>query len=441
MSGAGAADASAHSGLTLRQPHRDYHAAVVRLSERGGNLQVAADGQTRLSAPSIGRILLDNRGVGPGFDFLRLALALSIVLAHSYQIATGAVGVAEAQPFWLVVYLQVPMFFALSGFLVAGSASRLSLSNFLLNRAFRIYPALIAEIVLSIFIIGLVFTRVGWAEFFASGKFWLYLTNLFGLPHYQLPGVFADNPLRYKVNGSLWTVPYELVCYLIMSLLIVTGLVRNSARMLAFAAAAAIFGAEPLIWYHVLGVAALQHANSATIYVYENILNPNFTMTFAYFSWGVAAYQVRDRVPYSRALAALCVGLVVLIGLYGAAYEKEAWFKLAMLPVGVYLTLFIGLTRIPLPRFLTSGDYSYGVYLYGFPVQQAVQACLGGATSMWLNFGLAAPIIFLWSKFSWAFVEKPALGLRKKIARRATPAPAPPLAAAASAPVPVRRAA
>lgn len=404
-------------------------------------MQVAADGQARLSASSVGRILHENRGLGPGFDFLRLALALSIVLAHSYQTASGATNAGQDHPFWLIVYLQVPMFFALSGFLVAGSATRLSLRNFLLNRAFRIYPALITEIVLSIFIIGLMFTKVGWAEFFTSGNFWLYLTNLFGLPHYILPGVFEDNPLRYKVNGSLWTVPFELVCYGIMSLLIVTGYVRNNARMLAFAVGVTIFGAEPRIFYHVLGVGALQHVNSVTVYIYENILNPSFTMTFAYFSWGVAAYQLRDRVPYSRALAALGVGLFVLLSFYGEPYEKESWFKLAMLPIGVYLTLFIGLTRIPLPRFLSSGDYSYGIYLYGFPVQQAVQACLGGTSSMWLNFAFAAPIIFLWSKFSWHFVEKPALALRKLVSRVEAPAPAAPPLVAAAAPVPVQRAA
>ena len=365
---------------------------------------------------------------------------MSILLAHSYQISSGLVSVAEGEPFWLLVFLQVPMFFALSGFLVAGSASRLSLRSFLVNRAFRIYPALITEVVLSTFIIGLLFTKVGWLDFFASDKFWLYLTNLFGLPHYKLPGVFADNPLRYKVNGSLWTVPFELICYALMSLMIVSGLVKKTAGLLIFAVAVAMFGADPLVFYHVLDVAALQHGNAEMVYIYENILNPNFTMTFAYFVWGVAAYRVCDRIPYSKALAALCVLLVVALSLYGAPYEKEVWFKFLMLPIGVYLTLFIGLTPLPLPRLLRSGDYSYGVYLYGFPVQQAVQACLGGPGSMWLNFGLAAPIIFLWSRFSWSFVEKPALDFRKRMSRGASSSSAPPRVAA-GAQVQLRRAA
>src|SRR4051812_46116752 len=197
--------------------------------------QHAASSASR--SPTIGQIMASHAGVGPGFDFLRIALAVSIVVAHSYQIPTGAINTAKDQPLWMIVYLQVPMFFTLSGFLIAGSAARLSLPNFLLNRAFRIYPALMAEIVLSIFIIGLLFTKVSMPEFFGSRKFVLYLTNLVGLPHYVLPGVFEHNPLRYKVNGSLWTVPYELACYFIISVLIASRMIRNTRYLMFFTGA------------------------------------------------------------------------------------------------------------------------------------------------------------------------------------------------------------
>lgn len=375
------------------------------------------DGANDTDAPgSMGQILQANKGVGPGFDFLRVMLAASIVFAHSYQITSGAIETTIGQPLWMPVYLQVPMFFTLSGFLIAGSAARLSLGNFLLNCAFRIYPALIAEIVLSIFIIGLLFTKVGLFDFFSSTKFFLYLTNLLGLPHYTLPGVFEHNPLRYIVNGSLWTVPYELACYLIMSLLIVSGIIRSKKRLLFFVAAVIDFAIGPQIFYNILGISALQNHDGATAYLVSIFMNPSNTMLFAYFSCGVAAYQFRGQIPYSGRIATVCVGALFALTLIGDHHNKEAWFRLLALPIGVYLTLFIGLTPLRLPGFLRSGDYSYGIYLYGFPVQQAVQSVTGAGSSMWLNFAIAAPIVFLWSRFSWRFVERPALAMRKRIA-------------------------
>jgi peptidoglycan/LPS O-acetylase OafA/YrhL len=369
----------------------------------------AGVGGEAAGAATLGKRLAHNKGIGPGFDFLRIALAFSILLAHSDQIVSGAM-TPNDNPFWIGVYLQVPMFFALSGFLVAGSAARLGLRDFLLSRALRIYPALITEIGLSIFLIGLTFTTVSYAQFFSSKYFYLYLTNLVGVPHYILPGVFEHNPLRYKVNGSLWTVPYELTCYLIMTILISTKIVREPRKALIFTAGVVIFALDPSIW---------------------KFMDPTLTMTFAYFCCGVACYQFRDRIPYSKAWFALCLVAVVALTLLGKTIAGAVWFKLAALPIGVYMTLFLGLTRLPLPKFLRSGDYSYGVYLYGFPVQQAVEQLTGGG-SLWVNFAIAAPVVFLWSKFSWRFVEKPALSLRKRFARAdAASEPAAPASVAA----------
>jgi peptidoglycan/LPS O-acetylase OafA/YrhL len=364
---------------------------------------VAGDGGREAGGATLGERLARNDGVGPGFDFLRIALAFSILFAHSAQIASGAAS-PDNNPLWIGIYLQVPMFFTLSGFLVAGSATRLSLRNFLLSRALRIYPALITEIALSIFFIGLAFTTVSYAQFFSSKEFYLYLTNLVGVPHYLLPGVFEHNPLRYKVNGSLWTVPFELTCYLIMTLLISTRIVHAPRKLLIFTAFAVMIALDRHIW---------------------SAMDSTQPLTFAYFCCGVACYQYRERIPYRKAWFALCLGALAALSSLGAAVSGAVWFHLVALPIGVYVTLFLGLTRLPLPKFLTSGDYSYGVYLYGFPVQQAVEQVTGGA-STWVNLAIAAPLVFLWSKFSWRMVEKPALSLRKHLARAdAAPGPAP----------------
>jgi peptidoglycan/LPS O-acetylase OafA/YrhL len=101
---------------------------------------------------SIGGFLDRNQGVGPGFDFLRLALAISIVVYHSFDVTHGPD--ASSGLAWLFIESLLPMFFALSGFLVTASAQRLSLSNFLINRGLRIFPALLVEIIFSAVLLG-----------------------------------------------------------------------------------------------------------------------------------------------------------------------------------------------------------------------------------------------------------------------------------------------
>jgi peptidoglycan/LPS O-acetylase OafA/YrhL len=109
---------------------------------------------------SIGDVLDDNRGVGPGFDFLRVALALGIVVWHAPQIANGS-GLPNITRFiWFPNYGMLVMFFALSGFLITGSAQRLGLRNFLINRGLRIFPALFLEVTLSAFVLGPIFTSL-----------------------------------------------------------------------------------------------------------------------------------------------------------------------------------------------------------------------------------------------------------------------------------------
>ena len=89
---------------------------------------------------TFGKMLDEDKGIGPGFDFLRLALASSIVLFHAFLL-TGNLWI-RFTPFWFAEYAIVPMFFALSGFLVTASATRLPLGQFAINRILRLIPAL-----------------------------------------------------------------------------------------------------------------------------------------------------------------------------------------------------------------------------------------------------------------------------------------------------------
>ena len=206
-------------------------------------------------------VLDQHKNVGPGFDLLRLALACAIFFGHTRAL-TGHNSIAEAlsalprgshviegQPVLAMAsgadllhhlrdayhYALVPMFFALSGFLVTGSALRVkALKPFLAFRMLRIVPALTVEVTLSAILIGPFFTALPVHSYFTDPEFFRYFGNIAGFVTFNLPGVFTTNPISRIVNANLWTLPAEFYCYLLTSALIFTGvLFRRGVLLIA----------------------------------------------------------------------------------------------------------------------------------------------------------------------------------------------------------------
>ena len=164
-----------------------------------------------------------------GFDYLRLILAISVIVWHSVLVCYGPV--AEFY-FWTgpvrpLIYFILPSFFALSGFLIAGSLERNKIPEFLTLRIMRIFPALAAEVTISALIIGPLLTIDSWGEYFSSQRFLAYFLNIIGYIHYQLPGVFDGIPTPHFVNAQLWTIPFELACYTAIVGLALLGIARR----------------------------------------------------------------------------------------------------------------------------------------------------------------------------------------------------------------------
>jgi peptidoglycan/LPS O-acetylase OafA/YrhL len=375
----------------------------------------------------IGKVLKANRGIGPGFDFLRVALALSILAFHTLSV-TQQYGSLDETPFWIVHYSLVPMFFALSGFLVSASAGRLSLMNFLINRGVRIVPALGVDIVVCALIIGPIFTTVSLRAYFGSPEFRAYFLNVFGLVHYYLPGVFSDHPFN-QVNGSLWTVPFELTCYGIISALIVARVMKT--RMIVMALT---------VSYLVVGV-VVQHTSLTSIgHGIGKFISVAFieheAQAVTGFLFGIILFQNRDRIPYSRILLGLCViAIAVSAMLLTFDVGQSPPMRFLLMPALAYITIFVGLTPMPLPKFFRTGDYSYGIYLYHQPILQVIVSlfpalALAPHTGPLFEFIVGAPVVIAIATISWHCVEKPTLSLRKRFtivakARHLTDAPAP----------------
>jgi peptidoglycan/LPS O-acetylase OafA/YrhL len=356
---------------------------------------------------TIGSRLARHKGVAPGFDFLRIFLAVSIVAWHTNAIVTGDLSYNTRPFFWVYGYFTLAAFFSLSGFLISGSATRLSLRDFLINRGLRIVPALAVEIVLSALVLGPLFTALPLKDYFGSAQTWHYFSNILGWINYLLPGVFKDHPTDI-VNNTLWTVPHEVGCYAIMSALIVFGLLKRPGWIFGFTTA--IVGAGLL--------SQLIGANDFPGWIGKAVgvlLTGKASRLYICFCFGIVCYLLRDRIPYSRLLFGVCLLLTLVVGSLpqpdGTDYPLAN--LLLALPLS-YVTAFIGVTEIPMPRLLTRGDYSYGIYLYGWPIQQTVVALLPQQKSLLVQFGLALPAILLFAAFSWHCIEKPILRLRKR---------------------------
>ena len=381
---------------------------------------------------SFGTILDENRGMGLGFDYLRLGLALLILLSHTSGIigTSGAMSALLSSIFHIdadtaskmaavnmagvaaddrvehaltglgrpVTLSYLPMFFALSGFLVAGSALRTrKLVPFLGLRVLRLLPALFVEVTLSAIILGGILTSLPLDEYYRSAGFFNYFWNITGHVQLYLPGVFEST--KHKIiNENLWTLPWELYCYVTMSVIIISSLLYRPMVLSVFYVAVTVGCLIASLAYGFQVVPAKLHG-PALIY---------------YFLTGVMFYIWRARIPYNYVI--LSASVVVT---YAAMMFPMAVFVYPVLLV--YVTIFIGLTPFPQSRLVKSGDYSYGIYLYGFPVTQAIILtfpALGGNLALAATAATAATIAVAF--LSWHGVEKHALKLKRYLSPRSS---------------------
>jgi peptidoglycan/LPS O-acetylase OafA/YrhL len=354
---------------------------------------------------SLGDQLDRHRGFGPGFDFLRISLALGIVVWHSFGLAQGGFNIEQVPVAWFAGYGMLYLFFALSGFLIAGSAQRLSLGNFLVNRGLRIFPALVVEVLLSAFVLGALFTELPVGEYLSNLGTYLYLTNILGLMNFYLPGVFKGNSVDV-VNYSLWTVPYEFLCYFIMSAFMIFGLLRRPALVVALAAAMAIIGLALVLF------AAGPQSESGLIKLCYSAFTERGSRLIVAFMLGIAAYLLRYRIPYSH--AAFGLSMLFLFGLAALGpLTVPSLNVLASLPL-VYVMAYLGASNVPMPPVFHERDYSYGIYLYGMPIQQMMISLFPNVTSPVAQLGLAIPAIICFAAFSWHLIERPILRQRRR---------------------------
>lgn len=329
------------------------------------------------------------------YDAIRLFAAVLVVFSHSFAltghsepgaglISLGAMGV------WV--------FFILSGYLISKSWDQYPRFNvFFAKRALRIFPGLVVAVLVTIAVCGLFFTTLPVIDYLFHQETWTYLNNILLInSSFTLPGVFAENIYPQAVNGSIWTLAYEFTMYLAVALIGVFKLYKKIPPiafwlfLFAFVLIISIVGSE----YFALSLFYLT-------------ISQFLIFALIFFS-GVMMYKYESRIKLSYtagilsfiAFVALSISFSDFTPLFGATLLAYALFSIGK--------------STALSGFNKFGDFSYGVYIYAFPIQQMI-AAVTQTGDPYKMFALSLVLSFVAAAFSWHLVESKALGLKSKI--------------------------
>jgi peptidoglycan/LPS O-acetylase OafA/YrhL len=336
------------------------------------------------------------------FDFLRLLLASLVIFTHAFALTTDI----KDDPIFpytgrVLSEIAVCGFFVISGYLIQNSVrASTSLFSFIKKRMLRLLPGLIVAILLSVLALGAWRTSLPLSAYFSNSDTWKYLlSNILLLPGSgTLPGVFEQHK-DTAVNGSLWTLRYEILCYLSLGLLYFasTAIKRTACIVLLLLS---IIGS----WAFQLGwwtVNFEQQSASKFLYYICNL--------GSYFWAGALLSFYGAFIKSSKsiwAVSSLFVFLIVLLA-------RQAWLEPLVIISFAVMILSVGLHYSPQLQYTKYlGDISYGTYIYAFPIQQLLVDLWhpeSASTLIWPSLLLS----WLAGYLSWQGVER--LFIKKKL--------------------------
>lgn len=332
-------------------------------------------------------LISEYHGKSTNLQFMKFIASILVIFSHSYTVAgEGKADFLSRLSGDQISFggFAVAIFFFASGFFVTGSLKRSKTGlAYWKKRLFRIYPSFTVVVLATTFVLGPLVTTLPLRQYFLSSETYRYLEYLLLIPRYRLPGVFENNPIASNVNGSLWTLILEMICYMALFLVFCLKILEKERekRVLAavlFASAFYIFALKP-----------------AFLFQFHGYLRPAFI-----FAEGMLYCLFADRIKLNGLYGALCmVGIVVLYYVHLA--------DLAMVLLLPYVLAVIFFSRHQLPETLGKpGNYSYGIYLCAFPIQQVLKYLDPGMNFL-QNTGLASAISMFVSVLLLHFVEKP----------------------------------
>jgi len=346
------------------------------------------------------------------FNLLRVIAASLVIYSHSFPFTRGfdARGLGRYAGDFLYDFsgiesgkFAVQVFFIMSGFLVAQSwqASH-DWRRFAAARFLRIFPGLWVCVLLLALVLGPLFTTLPLGDYFTHPQVWKFIGVDATLARirieYCLPGVFETNLYKCALNVPHWTLPWEVLMYVALGAFGATGLLARRWAMLIL----------------TVGVLALFRIAVDVRHLDDwRLLYPISFGSFFFF--GTLLWLFRDRVLLTR--WTLCASFVALLIVMGTMQHQ--WLSRALyIPLLAYTVL--GLALVPggfIRRYNALGDYSYGIYIYGFAVQQTLLALFPRLGTAQLTVASLAAVLLV-AVPSWHLLEKRVLSLKKAFGTR-----------------------
>lgn len=338
------------------------------------------------------------KGKDNNFNLLRFLAAFAVLFGHCYAL------LGRPEPLGLTLGMSigsiaVDIFFISSGFLVGASLiQRQSVIDYLLARFFRIFPALWMMLLLVVLVLGAALSTFALSEYYQDPQTYRHIAKSASLVtgiNFHLPGLFHDNPYPSVVNGSLWTMIYELSMYGLLLLIWLSYhyLAKYFSRGLALCLTLLLgyFAYRTLAFRYILDARQFMH------------------LALMFFS-GTLYYLARHYIPLKAVVAFIMVFVLALCAILDKSIFSVVY--IVSLPYLVFSIAYLPSGTVRL--FNRGGDYSYGVYIYAFPLQQAVVALIPGIEVDRL-FVISSAITLFCAVLSWHLLEKPVMAQRGKL--------------------------
>lgn len=325
------------------------------------------------------------------FDFIRFLAASYVIVNHSYALVGDKWIVSE----FFAGNVAVAIFFLISGYLISGSAiSSRSIKNYSWKRFLRIYPGLFVVVFLTVFVLGPLLSTLKPLDYFLEKETYLYLITVSVFKTYHnLPGVFESNIGGAGVNGSLWTLVYELIVYIVAGVAVTVGYFKGKKNLLLIAGIIMLF-------IRIL----LGHRYGWYNYSTPYLLNLNIMFLFEwlfYFVIGAVVYNYKEKVVFKGWV------LIVLTILYSllAFFKMNAFSTVLHYVVLAYAIFYFANIKGVLNSFGRFGDFSYGLYIYAFPIQQTLISIYPNIDAITLTC-CSFLLTLLFAILSWHLIEK-----------------------------------
>lgn len=345
-------------------------------------------------------------GRNNNLNLIRVSAALLVLVSHSFAIVSGDTKFEPLRRTYGLTLgsVSVDVFFIVSGLLVTQSLlKRSSAVAFAWARTLRIWPGLLISLFLVAYVIGMIVTDLPAQQYLLSTeplRFILQGVKLASsLP--ELPGVFTTNPFGNSVNISLWTLPIEVRMY---AYLLVAWIISRASHRL-----------KNQTFLIIITLAFMYYSTRHFASQSGTIEASAPRLPFMFFSGALAClfskYVKISEIYGILAISILISSIVCAGSFFFIAYSVTLW----------YIVLWLayrprGLLRI----YNLVGDYSYGLYIYAWPIQQATISLLPRLSTL-EHIAISGAVTLCLAIISWHLIERPALNFTRLLRRVHSP--------------------